>query len=67
MGLVLTRQEGENIILLLDPECDEAQVLDALRHEGIMLSVIYAQNGKARVLIEAPDEISIIREELIEG
>ncbi|ENA27471.1 hypothetical protein HMPREF1487_09127 [Pseudomonas sp. HPB0071] len=46
MGLVLTRQEGENIILLLDPECDEAQVLDALRHEGIMLSITHAQNGK---------------------
>ncbi|WP_407364517.1 carbon storage regulator (plasmid) [Pseudomonas luteola] len=65
MGLVLTRQEGENIILLLDPEC--AQVLDALRHEGIMLSITHAQNGKTRVLIEAPQDISIIREELIES
>lgn len=67
MGLVLTRQEGENIILLLESDCDEASVLDALRHQGITLSITHAQNGKARILIEAADEISIIREELIEG
>ncbi|AYN96839.1 carbon storage regulator [Pseudomonas sp. LTJR-52] len=67
MGLVLSRQEGENIILLLESDCDDAAVLEALRHEGITLSITYAQNGKARVLIEAPQVISIIREELIES
>ena len=66
MGLVLSRQEGETIILLLESDCDEASVLDALRHQGITLSITHAQNGRARLLIEAPDDISIIREELID-
>ena len=41
MGLVLSRQEGENIILLLESDCDDAAVLEALRHEGITLSITY--------------------------
>ena len=47
MGLVLSRQEGENIILLLESDCDDAAVLEALRHEGITLSITHPKTGKS--------------------
>ncbi|TWI45637.1 hypothetical protein IQ22_04617 [Pseudomonas duriflava] len=46
MGLVLTRQESENTTLLLEPDCDEAQILDARRHEDITLLITHAQTAR---------------------
>ncbi|TWI48022.1 carbon storage regulator CsrA [Pseudomonas duriflava] len=65
MGLVLTRHEGEKIILSVQDGADEQQLIEALRNSGISISISQAKFGAAKVRIDAPDAIKIMREELI--
>ena len=54
--LTLARREGETIILTIDG-------MEPIR---IQLSTIDKRRRQARIAIEAPDEVEIWREELVE-
>jgi carbon storage regulator CsrA len=54
--LTLARREGESIIL----------TIDGMAPIRIMLSTVDKHRRQARIGIEAPDEVEIWREELLE-
>jgi sRNA-binding carbon storage regulator CsrA len=62
--LTLTRHEGEKIQLSIDPAVDTAALLQHLLKGGISIHVGEARGGKARISIEAPREMLVLREEL---
>jgi carbon storage regulator len=58
-------QEG-NIMLVLTRRCDEAIVLHDANGNEIRLSVVDIRGSKVRIGIEAPRQVSIVREEVLE-
>lgn len=64
--LSLTRTEGEEIRLTIDPAVDTEALLRSLLRDGITVHVREVQSGRVRVCIEAPKQIGIYRSELIE-
>lgn len=65
--LCLTRRDGENIRLTIDPSVDLAKLLHLLLRDGITIRIDTLGQGAVRVGIEAPKQIGIYREELLEG
>ncbi|WP_065242511.1 carbon storage regulator [Pseudomonas sp. EpS/L25] len=63
--LVLTRRTGEIINLSLKPGADEEQVLDQLFNGGINVRILKVQGDRVQVGIQAPADISIMRQELL--
>ncbi|MDT3721623.1 carbon storage regulator [Pseudomonas oryzihabitans] len=63
--LVLTRRTDEIINLSLKPGADEEQVLDQLFNGGINVRILKVQGGRVQVGIQAPADISIMRQELL--
>ncbi|QDD87792.1 carbon storage regulator [Pseudomonas oryzihabitans] len=63
--LVLTRRTNEIINLSLKPGADEEQVLDQLFNGGINIRIIKVQGERVQVGIQAPADISIMRQELL--
>jgi len=53
--LVLGRREGERIVL----RTEDGKVIEIL--------VVRAANGKAKLGIEAPDDVEILRDELVKN
>lgn len=64
--LSLTRCEGEEIRLTIDPAVDTESLLRNLLRDGITVHVREIQSGRVSVSIEAPKQIQILRSELIE-
>ncbi|HCF4081149.1 hypothetical protein PA6566_01177 [Pseudomonas aeruginosa] len=65
--LTVTRREGENIRLTIDPAVDTEKLLRLLLRDGITIHLHRGQrDGHIRVGIEAPQQIKITRDELIE-
>lgn len=65
--LSLTRREGESIRLTIDPGVDTEKLLRLLLRDGITVHVHRGQrDGHIRVGIEAPQQIQISRDELVE-
>lgn len=64
-GLSLTRKEGEKLFLSVHPDADLAGLLRELTEHGIT-TVVSVGDGHARIKIEAPRGILVLREELIE-
>jgi len=63
--LVLTRRSNEIINLSLKPGANEEQVLDQLFNGGINVRVLKIQGDRVRIGIQAPADISIMRQELL--
>lgn len=63
--LVLTRRTNEVINLSLKPGADEEQVLDQLFNGGINVRILKVQGDRVQVGIQAPADISIMRQELL--
>lgn len=61
--LVLTRRTAKIINLSLRPGADE--VLDQLFNGGINISVLKLQGSRVQLGIQAPADISIMRQELL--
>jgi sRNA-binding carbon storage regulator CsrA len=56
--LVLTRREGERLVLRVPPANEMVEII---------ISIAESRSGAARVGIDAPAEVKIIREELLEN
>ncbi|MBH3328091.1 carbon storage regulator [Pseudomonas oryzihabitans] len=63
--LVLTRRTDEIINLSLKPGADEEQVLDLLFNGGINICILKVQGDRVQVGIQAPTDISVMRQELL--
>jgi len=63
--LVLTRRTDEIINLSLKPGADEDQVLDLLFNGGINIRILKVQGDRVQVGIQAPTDISVMRQELL--
>lgn len=68
MPLTLTRKVGQKLIISLAPDADPQEALRALQAEGIeiILREIYDHASKARLMIVAPRELLVLRNELVE-
>lgn len=63
--LTVTRREGEQIRLMIDPGIDTEQLLRHLLRDGITVHIGAMSRGQVRVSIEAPKEVLLLRNELI--
>ena len=63
--LVLTRRTDEIINLSLKPGANEEQVLDLLFNGGINIRILKVQGDHVQVGIQAPTDISVMRQELL--
>ncbi|SCZ46059.1 carbon storage regulator [Pseudomonas oryzihabitans] len=63
--LVLTRRTDEIINPSLKPGADEEQVLDLLFNGGINIRILKVQGDRVQVGIQAPTDISVMRQELL--
>lgn len=65
--LTLSRREGEMIRLTIDPGVDTEKLLKQLLRDGITVHIGAIQgHGRARISIEAPKQMAILRDELID-
>lgn len=65
--LTVTRREGEQIRLTIDPGVDTEKLLQHLLRDGITISMGTIDGHKAKLAIDAPKEILILRDELVAG
>lgn len=65
--LVLTRREGEKITLRVQPGTDPDDLLAQLLLDGITVTVKDIEAGRAKIAIDAPLELQILRTELEEA
>lgn len=63
--LVLTRRTDEIINLSLKPGADEERLLDLLFNGGINIRILKVQGDRVQVGVQAPADISIMRQELL--
>jgi len=63
--LMLTRREGQSIVLCLAPDADPEQAVRQLLRDGITIEINQVDRGRVRVSIDAPRTIQIMRDELI--
>ncbi|MDH0894675.1 MULTISPECIES: carbon storage regulator [unclassified Pseudomonas] len=64
--LSLSRRDGEQIRLTIDPGVDADKLLRQLVRDGITIHVSTQGQGAVRIGIEAPKQVAIYREELLE-
>ena len=62
--LALTRHEGEQIKLSIDPGVDAAALLLHLLRDGITIHIGEHSGGKVRIGVDAPKEMLVLRDEL---
>lgn len=62
--LILTRRDGQSVVLSVRPDTDPEQLMQLLQ-DGITIGVLAAIDGSARLSFEAPPEIGIVRSELL--
>lgn len=65
--LVLTRREGEQVTLRVQPGTDPDDLLAQLLLDGITLTIKGIESGRAQIAIEAPQDLQILRAELEEN
>jgi len=65
--LVLSRRADEQIRLTLKPGASIDDLLDELEQVGIWITVVQTDGGRARLAIEAPEQLLVLRDELIPG
>jgi len=64
MALVLSRRSGEEIRLILRPDYTQAELEETMR-EGIAITINAIEGSSARIGIEAPEAVTILRAELL--
>ena len=62
--LVLSRRPGETVHLTITPGTDPERLLRQLR-DGISITLIDSTGHAARIAIDAPPAVTIMREELV--
>ena len=62
--LVLTRRPGESLIIGLSPDVDPATPVGDLLADGIEVRLLDCGRGKAKIGINAPLELAVLREEI---
>lgn len=66
--LTVTRREGEMIRLTIDPGVDTKKLLQQLLRDGITVHVgAFQGQSQVRISIEAPKQLLILRDELIDA
>lgn len=65
-NLILTRRPGDTIRLTVDPTVDPQEALRWLLEEGIDIEVAEILGERVRLAIRAPDELRVMRGELVE-
>ncbi|WP_421527041.1 carbon storage regulator [Pseudomonas brenneri] len=65
--LVLERKEGESITLRVRPGANAEDLLAQLLLDGVTIKVKDIQSSRAKIAIEAPLELQILRSELEEA
>jgi sRNA-binding carbon storage regulator CsrA len=63
--LILSRRADEQIRLTLKPGASIDDFLDELEQVGIWITVVETDGGRARLAIEAPEQLLVLRDELI--
>ncbi|WP_415755557.1 carbon storage regulator [Pseudomonas leptonychotis] len=63
--LALTRKIDEAICITLQPWADPQAALLSLKHEGILVVFDGPHNDGIKLLIQAPQQLLILREELV--
>lgn len=63
--LVLSRREGEMITLRVQPGTDPDDLLAQLLVDGITIKLKGIEASRAKIAIEAPTDIQILRSELL--
>ena len=63
--LVLTRRVDEQIRLTLKPGASIDDLLAELEQIGIWMTVVETDRGQARLAIEAPEQLLVLRDELL--
>lgn len=63
--LVLSRRVDEQIRLTLKPGASIDDLLAELEHIGIWITVVETDRGQARLAIEAPEQLLVLRDELL--
>lgn len=63
--LALTRHEGEQIRLSIDPGVDTEALLQHLLRDGITIHIGEIGGGKVRIGVDAPREMLVLRDELV--
>lgn len=62
--LTLSRREGEQIRLTIDPGVDTEKLLQHLLRDGITIHIGEMHGGHVRVGVEAPKQVIVMREEI---
>lgn len=62
--LTLSRREGEQIRLTIDPGVDPEKLLQHLLRDGITINVGEIGRSQVKISIEAPPDVLVLREEL---
>lgn len=65
--LVLTRKEGQRITLRVQPGTNAEELLEQLLLDGITIKLKDIDGSRARIAIEAPLDLQILRSELEEA
>ncbi len=63
--LILSRRADEQIRLTLKPGASIDDLLDEMEQVGIWITVVETDRGQARLAIEAPEQLLVLRDELI--
>ena len=63
--LILTRHEGDQIRLTIDPGVDTVKLLEHLLRDGITLHVAEIAGTRVRIGVEAPRSVLVLRDELV--
>jgi sRNA-binding carbon storage regulator CsrA len=63
--LVLSRREGEEIKLTVEPGVDAETLFNLLVRDGITITLAGLQSNQARIAIDAPRAITVLRGELV--
>lgn len=66
-NLTLTRREGEKIVLRVQPGTDAEELIEQLLLDGIVLTVKEIKGSEARLTIDAPLDLQVLRSELEEA
>lgn len=64
MALVLTRRTGEELLLKLESDISESE-LQQLMNDGVQIRIARIDGQQAKISIEAPLAVSIVRAELL--
>ncbi|THG87083.1 carbon storage regulator [Pseudomonas sp. A-1] len=65
MPLQLTRRVGQRIFLTIDPAADLQEAVQRILKEGIEIGVAFIGDSRVYLDITAPQEVKVLREELV--